>query len=196
MRGFGVNSFGVLRINRLISFIERTFTEAAEQTPRPKAGPRRRPKPRMITRGARYGRLIADESWRLRVRGANRLPRNFYPCRGGAADTRDFCVKPGSERPFYTTVHGEPRTFERALTPARWPDDRASCVRPPGVSAARQQGPRRFPDSARVRLTVCAPGRQSQSSDGVSHPCQTAVDTNASGRCPVGSGSSPRPAAR
>src|SRR5262249_55357051 len=106
MRGLGVNSCGVLRIIRVIAFIERTFTEAAEQTPRPRAGPRRRPEPRRSRAGRVGGRMIADESWRLRVRGANWLPRHFYPCRGGAADTRDLCVKPGSERPFYTTVHG------------------------------------------------------------------------------------------
>jgi len=38
MRGLGVNSVGVLRITVLFSFIERTSTEAAEQTPRPRAG--------------------------------------------------------------------------------------------------------------------------------------------------------------
>jgi hypothetical protein len=38
MRGVGVNFVGVLRVAVFFSFIERTSTEAAEQTPRPRAG--------------------------------------------------------------------------------------------------------------------------------------------------------------
>src|SRR5207249_8207376 len=56
MRGLGVNSVGVLRITVLFSFIERTSTEAAEQTPAQERGPRRRPEPRTITRGSRGAR--------------------------------------------------------------------------------------------------------------------------------------------
>ena len=38
MRVVGVNPFGLRRVNVFFSFIERTSTEAAEQTPRPRAG--------------------------------------------------------------------------------------------------------------------------------------------------------------
>jgi hypothetical protein len=38
MRGVGVNSVGVFRVTVFFLIIERTFTEAAEQTPRPRAG--------------------------------------------------------------------------------------------------------------------------------------------------------------
>jgi hypothetical protein len=38
MRGVGVNPVGVRRDAVLFFFIERTSTEAAEQTPRPRAG--------------------------------------------------------------------------------------------------------------------------------------------------------------
>jgi hypothetical protein len=85
-------------------FIECTFAEAAEQTPTQERGPRRRPEPRTITRRSRahadHRRELAASCSRSRW-----LPRHFYPCRGDAPDTRDLFVKPGSERPFYTTVH-------------------------------------------------------------------------------------------
>ena len=89
----------------VISFIERTFTEAAEQTPRPRAGSAQAAGATNDHAQVGSRTPITDESWRLRVRGADGLPRHFYPCRGDAADTRDLFMKPGSERPFYTTVH-------------------------------------------------------------------------------------------
>jgi hypothetical protein len=73
MRGVGVNPVGVLRVAVFFFFIERTSTEATEQTPAPaqERGPRRRPEPRTITHGSRGRTPITDESWRLRVRGAD-----------------------------------------------------------------------------------------------------------------------------
>jgi hypothetical protein len=56
---------------------------------------------------------------------------------------------------------------------------------------AADQGPRRFPDSARARLTVCARVRQFQSSAGACRRRQSAADTSASGRCLVGDESNP-----
>ena len=56
MRGVRVNPLGVLRVAVFFGFIARTSTEAAEQTPRPRVGPRRRPKPRTITRSSRGAR--------------------------------------------------------------------------------------------------------------------------------------------
>jgi hypothetical protein len=38
MRSVGVKAVGVLRVTVFFSFIERTSIEAAEQTPRPRAG--------------------------------------------------------------------------------------------------------------------------------------------------------------
>ena len=105
MRGVGVKPLGVLRFNVFFSFIERTSTEAAEQTPRPRAGPRRRAEPRTISAGRRDAGPITDESWRLRVRGAHSSRATSIRAGGDAPDTRDLFVKPGSERPFYTTVH-------------------------------------------------------------------------------------------
>jgi hypothetical protein len=105
MRGVGVNPVGVRRVTVLFFFIERTFPEAAEQTPAQERGPRRRPEPRTITdtsRGTRrsptraggfvFAELIAPAPLLS-------VPVAMPP------GTRDFCVKPGSERPFYTPVH-------------------------------------------------------------------------------------------
>jgi hypothetical protein len=104
MRGVGVKPVTVRRVTVFFFFIERTFTEAAEETPAPRAGPRRRPEPRTITRVAQDGPLT-DESWRLRVRGADGSRATCIRAGGDAPDTRDFFVKPGRERPFYTPVH-------------------------------------------------------------------------------------------
>ena len=105
MRGVGVKPVAVRRVTVFFFFIERTFTEAAEQTPRPKSGVRaggRSHEP--ITHDAQDG-PITDESWRLRVRGADGSRATSIRAGGDAPDTRDFFVKPGRERPFYTPVH-------------------------------------------------------------------------------------------
>jgi hypothetical protein len=104
MRGVGVNPVDVVRTAVFFSFIDRTFTEAAEQTPRPRAGSAQAAGATNDHAEVASHTPIADKSWRLRVCGADG-PRHFYPCRGDAPDTRDVFVKPGSERPFYTTVH-------------------------------------------------------------------------------------------
>jgi len=104
MRGVGVNPVGVRRVAVVFFFIVHTFLEAAEQTPRPRAGPRRRPEPRTITH-RRVARADPDDRWRLRVRGADGSRAPSIRAGGDAPDTRDLFVKPGSERPFYTTVH-------------------------------------------------------------------------------------------
>src|SRR5437764_11204969 len=85
--------------------IEHTSTEAAEQPPAQERGPRRRPGPRTIPRRSRCPRRSPDQSWRLRVRGADGSRATSIRAGGDAPDTRDLFVKPGSERPFYTTVH-------------------------------------------------------------------------------------------
>ena len=105
MRGVGVNPLGVLRVTVFFFFIERTFTEAAEQTPRPRAGSAQ--VAGVTNDHARSGghTPMTDESWRLRVRGADGSRATSIRAGGDAPDTRDFFVKPGSERPFYTTVH-------------------------------------------------------------------------------------------
>jgi hypothetical protein len=71
MRGVRVNPLGVLRVAVCFGFIERTSTEVAERTPRPRAGSAQ-------AAGATNdhapfaGRTpINDKSWRLRVRGAD-----------------------------------------------------------------------------------------------------------------------------
>jgi len=71
MRGLGVNSVGVLRITVLFSFIERTSTEAAEQTPRPRAGSAQAAGATNDHAWVAWRTPITDESWRLRVRGAD-----------------------------------------------------------------------------------------------------------------------------
>jgi hypothetical protein len=101
MRGVGVNSVGVFRVTVFFLIIERTFTEAAEQTRRPRAGSAQ-------AAGATNDHAqapITDESWRLRVRGADGSRATSIRAGGDAPDTRDLFVKPGGERPFYTTVH-------------------------------------------------------------------------------------------
>ena len=105
MRGLGVNSVGVLRITVLFSFIERTSTEAAEQTPRPSAGSAQAAGATNDQAQVAWRTPITDESWRLRVRGADGSRATSIRAGGDAPDTRDSFVKPGSERPFYTTVH-------------------------------------------------------------------------------------------
>ena len=106
MRGVGVNPVGVRRVTVFFFVIERTFPEAAEQTPpAQERGPRRRPESRTITHALCGRTPITDESWRLRVRGADGSRATSIRAGGDAPDTRDLFVKPGSERPFYTTVH-------------------------------------------------------------------------------------------
>jgi hypothetical protein len=105
MRGVGVNRVGVLRFTVFFFFIERTFTKAAEQTPRPRAGSAQAAGATNDHAQARGATPITDEGWRLRVRGADGSRATSIRAGGDAPDTRDFFVKPGSERPFYTTVH-------------------------------------------------------------------------------------------
>jgi len=104
MRGVGVNPLGLLRIAAFFSFIERTSTAAAEQTPVQERGPRRRPEPRTFTRRSR---AHADGRQELAASCSPSKSSDATSIRAGgeAPDTRDLFVKPGSERPFYTTVH-------------------------------------------------------------------------------------------
>src|SRR5207249_7596947 len=164
--------------------------------PAQERGPRRRPEPRTITRGSRGARRSPTRAGGFvfaepmapapllsvpgRCRGHQRLVREAWQ--------RAPLLHYGSEvNP--VRLHGRSHQLV-GLTIRR------RAVRPPLVSAARHQEPRLFPDSARARLTVCAPVRQSQSSGGASLRRQTAADTNASGRCQVDGESSPTPAAR
>ena len=188
-----------------VCFESRSFSFSSSAPPprppsRPPAqerGPRRRPEPRTITRTTAWHTPITDESWRLRVRGADGSRATSIRAGGDAPDTRDFFVKPGSERPFYTTVRkGTQYDVDGRSHQLVGPTIERRAVRPPSVSTARPQGPRRSPDSARARSTVCARARQSQSSGGACRRRQTAADTSASARCPVGGGSSPMPAER
>ena len=71
MRGVGVNAFGAFRVTVLGSFIERTSTEAAEQTPRPRAGSAQAAGATNDHAWVAWRTPITDESWRLRVRGAD-----------------------------------------------------------------------------------------------------------------------------
>ena len=105
MRGVGVNAVGAFRVTVFGSFIERTSTEAAEQTPRPRAGSAQAAGATNDQRRSHGAGPITDESWRLRVRGADGSRATSIRAGGDAPDTRDLFVKPGSERPFYTTVH-------------------------------------------------------------------------------------------
>ena len=169
MRGVGVNRVGVLRVAVVFFFIERTFIEAAEQTPRPRAGSAQAAGATNDHAPVAWRTPIADESWRLRVRGADGSRATSIRAGGDAPDTRDLFVKPGSERPFYTTVHrGTQYNLHGRSHQLVGPTIARRAVRPPSVSAARHQEPRLFPDSARARLTVCARARQSQSSGGAS----------------------------
>jgi hypothetical protein len=105
MRGVGVKPVAVRRVTVFFFFIERTFTEAAEQTPRPKSGVRAGGRSQERSHIVAQDGPITDESWRLRVRGADGSRATSIRAGGDAPDTRDFFVKPGSERPFYTPVH-------------------------------------------------------------------------------------------
>jgi hypothetical protein len=105
MRGVGVNPVGVLRVSVFFFFIERTFAEAAEQTPRPRAGSAQAAGATSGHGQVAWRTPINDESWRLRVRGADGSRATSIRAGGHAPDTRDSFVKPGSERPFYTAVH-------------------------------------------------------------------------------------------
>jgi hypothetical protein len=164
--------------------------------PAQERGPRRRPEPRTITR---------------RSRGARRSPTRA----GGFMFAEPMAPAPLLSVPWRCPGHQRliREAWERApllhygsqVNPVRFHGRShqlvgstigRSAVNPPSVSVARHQEPRLFPDSARARLTICARVRQFQSSGGASHRRQTAADTSASGRCPVGGGSSPTPAAR
>jgi hypothetical protein len=85
-------------------FIERTSTEAAEQSP-PKSGSAQEAGATNDQKQVAWRTPIDDQSWRLRVRGADGSRATSIRAGGEAPDTRDLFVKPGSERPFYTTVH-------------------------------------------------------------------------------------------
>src|SRR6266566_3292982 len=85
-------------------FIEHTSTEAAED-PSLRAGPAQAAGAMNRHAQIRWRTPVDDESWRLRVRGADGSRATSIRAGGEAPDTRDFFVKPGSERPFYTTVH-------------------------------------------------------------------------------------------
>ena len=106
MRGVGVNPLDVRRVTVFFSFIERTSTEAAEQTPRPRAGSAQAAG---ATNGS--GQVAVTHTDRTRRELAascsrsNRSDATSIRAGGDAPDTRDLFVKPGSERPFYTTVH-------------------------------------------------------------------------------------------
>ena len=105
MRGVGVKASVCCESRPFLLLIERTSTEAAEQTPHPRAGSAQAAG---VTNG--HGQVawrtpINDESWRLRVRGADGSRATSIRAGGHAPDTRDSFVKPGSERPFYTAVH-------------------------------------------------------------------------------------------
>ena len=106
MRGTSVKPVGVLRVTVFFAFIERTSTKAVEQTPRPRAGSAQAAGATNDHAQVAWCAPITDESWRLRVRGADGSRATSIRAGGHAPDTRDFFVKPGSERPFYTTVHG------------------------------------------------------------------------------------------
>jgi len=114
MRGVRVNTVGdtggVLRVSVLFAFIGRTSIEVAEQAP-PRAGPAQatgatndlrtgRVAHRSPTRAGGFVFAEPDGSRATSIRAG-----------GDAPDTRDIFVKPGSERPFYTTVHREPSTM-------------------------------------------------------------------------------------
>lgn len=60
--------FGIIVV---FSFIERTFTEAAEQTPYPRAGSAQAAGATNDHAQVARRTPITDESWRLRVRGAD-----------------------------------------------------------------------------------------------------------------------------
>jgi hypothetical protein len=105
MRGVGVNPVGVRRVTVFSFVIERTFPEAAEQTPRPRAGSAQAAGVTNDHAQVAWRTPITDESWRLRVRGADGSRATSIRAGGDAPDTRGLFVKPGSERPFYTTVH-------------------------------------------------------------------------------------------
>jgi len=60
--------FGIIVV---FSFIERTFTEAAEQTPRPRAGSAQAAGATNDHAQVARRTPITDEGWRLRVRGAD-----------------------------------------------------------------------------------------------------------------------------
>ena len=80
MRGVSVNLVGALRVTVFFFFIERTFTEAAEQTPRPRAGSAQAAGPTndhaQHVAYADHRRELAASCSRSRW-----LPRHFYPCR-------------------------------------------------------------------------------------------------------------------
>jgi len=105
MRGVGVNPVGVLRVTVFAFFIERTVIEAAEQTPRPREGSAQAAGATNDHARSRWRTPIINESWRLRVRGADGSRATSIRAGDKVPDTRDFFVKPGSERPFYTSVH-------------------------------------------------------------------------------------------
>lgn len=87
MRGVGVNSLGVFRATIFLSFIERTSIEAAEQTPRPRAGFAQAAGATNDHAQVAWRTPITDESWRLRVRGADGSRATSIRAGGDAPDT-------------------------------------------------------------------------------------------------------------
>src|SRR5688572_12613433 len=94
------------QVTVFLSFIERTSTEAAEQAPPQRAESAQAAGATNDHEQVAWRTPIDDERWRLRVRGADGSCATSIRAGGDAPDTRDSFVKPGSERPFYTAVHG------------------------------------------------------------------------------------------
>src|SRR5262245_31315541 len=171
MRGVGVNLVGALRVTVFFSFIEHTFTEAAEQTPRPRAGSAQAAG---ATNDHAQSRVTCADLRRKLAASCSRsrwapAPLLSVPwrCRGHQRLIREAWQRA-------PLLH-----YGSQLNPVRFngrshqlvgPTIGRRAVKPPSVSAARHQGPRLFPDNARARLAVCAPVRQSQSSGGASPP--------------------------
>jgi hypothetical protein len=105
MRGVGVKPVAVRRVTVFFFFIERTFTEAAEQTPRPKSGVRAGGRSHERSHTSRKtGRSPTRAGGFVFAEPMAPAPLLSVPV-AMPPGTRDFFVKPGSERPFYTPVH-------------------------------------------------------------------------------------------
>jgi hypothetical protein len=114
MRGVRVKTVGdtggVLRVSVLFSFIERTSIEAAEQAPH-KSGARAGGRSDGRSRTGRVAHRSPTRAGGFVFAEPDGSRATSIRAGGDAPDTRDIFVKPGSERPFYTTVHREPSTM-------------------------------------------------------------------------------------
>ena len=129
MRGVGVKCRRCASSQRpFFLFIERTSTEAAEQTPRPRAGSAQaagatNDHAQVAWRDADHRRELAASCSRSRW-----LPRHFYPCRWRCPGHQRLIREAWKRAPLlHYGSQVNPVRFRRALAPARWADDRASC---------------------------------------------------------------------